>query len=242
MHANTSARVDEHFGGVPRRNLTNPSRPGFRPEHFRPNRSDRLDGAKPLHLDARNTVRSATWMRRQPGGDLELNHHESMSDCRQVPGRRNTIGTATLYGRFATKAVGGVLADQPAGLRVHQRPRRWVPGNRWRMVRNGVRQLYRHRSSISIAVTPAHAVNNPRVNDPIPGPTSATTSSGSICAGRTIRRTVLGSITKFCPCRLVGVSPGQPRGVRPALDRATRKRSRRAIHHHNSPNARCEFS
>jgi hypothetical protein len=53
--------------------------------------------------------------------------------------------------------------------------------------------------SISTACTCAGAGSRARVSDPSPGPTSSTTSSGPTAAVRTIRRTVLGSWTKFCP-------------------------------------------
>ena len=44
----------------------------------------------------------------------------------------------------------------------------------------------------------------PQPGDPSPGPTSSTTWSGPMPESRTIRRTVLGSMTKFCPRCLVG--------------------------------------
>ena len=46
-----------------------------------------------------------------------------------------------------------------------------------------------------------------RVSEPSPAPTSTTWSPGPTPASRAMRRTVLGSTTKFCPSARLGVSP-----------------------------------
>ena len=51
---------------------------------------------------------------------------------------------------------------------------------------------------------PAATSSRARVSEPSPGPTSSTTSSAVMPDSRTIRRTVLASMTKFCPRCLVG--------------------------------------
>ena len=61
--------------------------------------------------------------------------------------------------------------------------------------------------SISTATMSFAASRMPRVSEPRPGPTSSTVSSGEISAALTIRRIVLGSITKFCPRVFVGRIP-----------------------------------
>jgi pimeloyl-ACP methyl ester carboxylesterase len=58
--------------------------------------------------------------------------------------------------------------------------------------------------STSIAMTRRATSSSARVSDPSPGPTSTTTSSPVMPDSRTIRRTVLASMTKFCPRCLVG--------------------------------------
>src|SRR4051812_34239315 len=55
-----------------------------------------------------------------------------------------------------------------------------------------------------MATTRAATSSSARVREPSPGPTSRTTSSGPTPESRTMRRTVLGSITKFWPRCLVG--------------------------------------
>src|SRR5699024_1425501 len=62
-------------------------------------------------------------------------------------------------------------------------------------------------SSISTAVTLCPASSRPRVSEPSPGPISTTFAASSRPAAVTIERTVLGSMTKFCPFCFVGRRP-----------------------------------
>src|SRR5690606_21668313 len=55
-----------------------------------------------------------------------------------------------------------------------------------------------------------------------PGPTSTTTSSPSSPAALTIRRTVFGSCTKFCPSRFVGRRPSSAASERTSAGPSSR--------------------
>ena len=79
--------------------------------------------------------------------------------------------------------------------------------------------------SISTATTAATAGSSARVSEPRPGPTSSTTSSAPTSAARTMRRTVFGSMTKFCPRCLVGGS-AERRGERAHLGRPEQRDAR----------------
>lgn len=115
-------------------------------------------------------------------------------------------GTATLYGRFATSAVGG----GPGSSRTCMASECTSEN---RSARCGMRaatvagSALARTSSISTATTRSAVSSRPSVSEPRPGPTSTTTSSGRTCAVRTMRRTVLASITKFWPRCLVGRTP-----------------------------------
>lgn len=118
----------------------------------------------------------------------------------------SSTGTATLYGRLATSAVGagpGSSVTSIASLRTRSK----------RPAADGIRaatvagRCWASSGSISTAVTCAATSRSARVSEPSPGPTSTTASSGVTPPARTIRRTVLASITKFCPRCLVGRTP-----------------------------------
>src|SRR4051812_16100692 len=119
--------------------------------------------------------------------------------------RCSSTGTATLYGRLATRAVGG-------GPGSSRRRRASAVTTVSRSARSGRRSATvtgsrsASRSSISTATTRDAAGSRPRVSDPSPGPTSRTTSSGRTPAVRTIRLMVLASCRKFCPSVFVGRS------------------------------------
>ena len=118
-------------------------------------------------------------------------------------------GTATLYGRLATSAVGRRARQLRDAQRVgvHQREAvRRAPACRAATVAGSAAAS---TSSISTAVTRSAASSSARVSEPRPGPTSSTTSSGRTSAVRTIRRTVLASMTKFWPRCLVGGRPAR---------------------------------
>ncbi len=118
----------------------------------------------------------------------------------------SSTGTATLYGRLATSAVGA-----GPGSSVTRIASEWTSSKR--SARSGSRaatvagSAAASTSSISTAVTRSAASSRARVRDPSPGPTSTTTSSGRTPAVRTIRRTVLASMTKFWPRCFVGRTP-----------------------------------
>ncbi len=134
----------------------------------------------------------------------------TMTRVRSMLGKVSSMwsrtGTATLYGRFATSAVGA-----GPGSSVTCIASEWTSANR--SARSGMRaatvagRAAARTSSISTAVTRSAASSRARVSEPRPGPTSTTTSSGRTSAVRTIRRTVLASMTKFWPRCLVGRTP-----------------------------------
>ncbi|CAO0825744.1 hypothetical protein SMICM17S_10069 [Streptomyces microflavus] len=115
-------------------------------------------------------------------------------------GKRSSMvsrtGTATLYGRLATSAVGA-----GPGSSVTSIASEWTRVKR--SARSGIRawtvagRAPASTSSISTATTRSAASSSARVSEPSPGPTSTTVSSGRTSAVRTILRTVLASMTKF---------------------------------------------
>ena len=122
------------------------------------------------------------------------------SPCRmlgKVSRMCSSTGTATLYGRLATSAVG---CAPPGSSRTRAASacttlsRGAASGKKRATVSGSCRAS---GGSISTAVTADDAASSPSVNDPSPGPTSRTCSSGVRCAAATMRRMVLGSITKF---------------------------------------------
>lgn len=115
-------------------------------------------------------------------------------------------GTATLYGRLATSAVGGGPGSSVTSMASRSTRSKSLAraGSRAAMV---VGRCAASRGSISTAVTWEATSSSARVSEPRPGPTSTTASSPVTSAARTIRRTVLPSMTKFCPRCLVGFTP-----------------------------------
>src|SRR6478736_1891750 len=126
----------------------------------------------------------------------------------------SSTGTDTLYGRFATRAVGA----RPGRARTSSAsPRTTVsdgcgggPGSGAPAAGTGTSG----RSSVSTATTSAPASSRPSVSEPSPGPTSTTRSPATTSACRTILRTVPPSRTKFCPRVLVGRMPARPARAR----------------------------
>jgi hypothetical protein len=112
-------------------------------------------------------------------------------------------GTATLYGRLATSAVGAGPGNSVTCIASECTSAK-------RSARSGMRAVIvagsalARVSSISTAVTRSATSSSASVSEPRPGPTSTTTSSGRTSAVRTIRRTVFASITKFWPRCFVG--------------------------------------
>ncbi len=118
----------------------------------------------------------------------------------------SSTGTATLYGRLATSAVGagpGSSVIRMASLCTSAK-RSARPGMRAATVAGSAAAS---TGSISTATTRSAVSSRARVSEPRPGPTSTTTSSGRTSAVRTMRRTVLASMTKFWPSCLVGRTP-----------------------------------
>src|SRR3954447_1068008 len=131
----------------------------------------------------------------------------TMTRPRSSDGRRlsrwSSTGTETLYGRFATSAVGGgpgIASMRIASASTTSQRSASPPAYDVRVSGSAAAST----GSTSTATTRATSSSSPRVSDPRPGPTSTTTSSGPSPAARTIRRTVLASMTKFCPRCLVG--------------------------------------
>jgi hypothetical protein len=132
-----------------------------------------------------------------------------------VASRWRITGTEMLYGRLATTRVGGgsssVMRSASASTTVS---RSAASGSRSETVRAS---RVASDDSISTAVTCAPASSRPSVSDPSPGPTSSTTSPGWTPASATIRRTVLGSMTKFWPRCLLGRRSSSAASVRIVL-------------------------
>jgi len=108
----------------------------------------------------------------------------------------SSTGTAMLYGRFATRAVGAGpgsssirMASACTSVKAAARA-----GARAAIVAGSAAAS---TGSTSTATTRLAASSRPRVSEPRPGPTSTTTSSGRRRAVATMRRIVFGSITKF---------------------------------------------
>src|SRR6478736_5581747 len=144
----------------------------------------------------------------------------------------SSTGTDTLYGRFATRAVGarpgrartssasprttvsdgcggGPGSGAPAagtGTSGRSTVSTTAPGT-WRRTVSGSRPA--STGSISTATTSAPASSRPSVSEPSPGPTSTTRSPATTSACQTILRTVPPSRTKFCPRVLVGRMPAR---------------------------------
>ena len=130
----------------------------------------------------------------------------TMTSPRRQPGnvasRCSSTGTATLYGRLATTAVGvGRQLGDAHGVGGDDVSRSARSGSRSATVRGSSPAS---SSSISTATTRSATSSRPSVSEPSPGPTSSTTSSGPTPETATMRRTVLASTTKFCPRCLVG--------------------------------------
>ena len=130
-----------------------------------------------------------------------------------VASRCSSTGTEMLYGRLATRAVGGAgwWADS-AACNAFASMRRasavttvsGASGCSFSTVRGS---WAARRASISTAMTGCPASSSPSVSEPSPGPTSSTVAPAGSPAAATMRRTVFASCTKFWPSRLVGCTP-----------------------------------
>src|SRR5690606_15596260 len=191
--SNTSSRVTSVRGGSRRVNATSPdstwgtgqntaagTRPAGRALAYQ---ASFTDGTPYNRLPGAAVSRSATsrWTITSP----RLSVGRTASRC-------SSTGTATLYGRFATRAVGcgsGRLSSRSASPVWTDRAAARA-GTRAATVAGSAPAS---TGSISTAWTCATAGSSARVSEPSPGPTSSTTSSGARSAAATIRRTVLGS-------------------------------------------------
>src|SRR5690606_32882736 len=207
--SNTSSRVTSVRGGSRRVDATSPdstwgtgqntaagTRPAGRALAYQ---ASFTDGTPYNRLPGAAVSRSATsrWTIISP----PLRGGRTASRC-------SSAGTATLYGRFATRAVGcgsGRLSRRSASPVWTDRAAARA-GTRAATVAGSAPAS---TGSISTAWTCATAGSSARVSEPSPGPTSSTTSSGARSAAATILRTVLGSCTKCCPSRLTGRMPSR---------------------------------
>ena len=198
---------------------------GRRPEDVAADRARSADVGVPRGLDAR--------ARRTPS-----------TPAARPAGRRPRTAPSPAPARDSAAARRDGAAPAPTRCRAGWPPGRWgaAPGRSSTRIASAATTSQRPASSgayaasvsgsaaastgsTSIATTRRTSPSRPSVSDPSPGPTSTTVSSGLTPAARTIRRTVLASMTKFCPRCLVGWIPSRdastrtsagPRSVGPA--------------------------
>ena len=164
--------------------------------------------AVPGRLRARDAVDPRAGRRCQPGGDLELHHHQAPAQGRQRLPEVQEDGDRDVVGQVRDEC--GRRGLDPAVQRVTMDDgERGRPGPGHSCGHRGRAGPVASRPSISTAVTAAPAASRPSVSEPRPGPTSMTLSPGVTRAALTIRRTVLASMTKFCPRCLVGRMPNR---------------------------------
>ena len=176
---------------------------GGRPEDVAADRAGPPYLGVPGGLHRRDAVGPGARRGGEPVGDLGLHHHQAV-----------LAATAA--------APSGAAAPGPRRCRAGWRPARWAAGRAPRDAQRvggddleavGVAGARARRSSraarapargsTSIATT-RRRPRAARGSASRAGPTSTTTSSGPTAGARTIRRTVLASMTKFCPRCLVG--------------------------------------
>ena len=137
----------------------------------------------PGRLDAGHAVDLRARAGGQPLGDLELHHDEDPLDASgSVASSCRSTGTATLYGRLATSAVGA----GPGGRRAAARRPPPPGGARRASGANSATVSGRAAAStgsISTAVTWWPRSSRASVSEPRPGPTSSTTSSSAELGG-----------------------------------------------------------
>ena len=175
--------------------------------------------------------------RGQPVGDLGLHHHQAVPQRRQQRHQVQQHRHGDVVGQVRDQRGGRRARDVGDPQRVgldHLEAVRLVRGVR----RDGGGQRARPAPGRPRPPRPGPPVSSSaRVSEPRPGPTSRTTSSAPTPEARTIRRTVLGSMTKFWPRCLVGRSPSSsasrrtsagPRNLGPAEEIALRRPTTRA--------------
>ena len=127
--------------------------------------------------------------------------------------RSQTRGTDTLYGRFDTSVQGPAPSSDsqstPIASAWTMRRDPWSPATS--------SSTSTSTSSISTAVTSAPVSSSARVSAPRPGPTSTTRSPSPTPASSAMRRTVLGSTTKFWPNERLGRIPKRSRSPRASV-------------------------
>ena len=177
---------------------------GRRPEDVAPDRAGPAYVGEPGGLDRGDAVDLGAGRRRQPVGHLGLHHHQAALEARQQRQQVQQDGDRDVVGQVGDQRGGGRAGYGGQGHRVrgHQRRSGRPPRARgWRSWPAGPPRA-RRRSRRRPRGRPSRA--GPGSASRAPGPTSTTTSSGPTPASRTIRRTVLASMTKFCPRCLVG--------------------------------------
>ncbi len=205
--ANTSSRLAVVFGGSRRISETSPeSTLGAGQNTFRPMAPARFTSAYQLALTDGTpyTLLPGLAASRSATSLCTITRVRSMLG--KVASMCSRTGTATLYGRLATSAVGagpGSSVTSMASLNTRSKESA-LPGIRAATVSG---RCCASTGSISTAVTCSATSSSASVSDPRPGPTSTTASAPVTPPARTIRRTVLPSMTKFCPRCLVGFTP-----------------------------------
>ena len=155
-------------------------------------------------LDRDGTVGVEPGTGRQALAHLPLHHHQHAADGRhaveQVGDQRGGDVVRQVGDEHPTGLAAQHATASPAAARrprpPSRRPARPLPAGpaaRWR--------------STSTAVTDAPVSARARVSEPSPAPISTTRSPGPTSASRAMRRTVLGSATKFWPRARLGRRP-----------------------------------
>ena len=171
---------------------------------LRPMEPARRTSANQAALTLRHAVGLGPGRRGEPVGDLGLHHHQPALEGGQqrehVEQHRHRDVVGQVGDQRGRRRSGDGL--DPHGVGQHHLEARRPGPARGSAIVSGSRPA--SASSTSIATTRPATSSSASVSEPRPGPTSTTTSSRPTCDSRTIRRTVLGSMTKFWPRCLVG--------------------------------------
>ena len=116
--------------------------------------------------------------------------------------RSATSGVATLYGRLATSTHGSEPSNDAQSRRRASPSTTVTPAGS-----TTLRSAGTSPESTSMAVTDAPVSARAKVSEPRPAPISTTRSPAPTPARRAMRRTVLGSTTKFWPRARLGARP-----------------------------------
>ena len=177
---------------------------GGRPEDVAADGAGAAYVGVPGGLDRRDAVHLGAGRGGQPVGDLGLHHHQPALAA-TAAGRAGAAAPAPRRCRAGWRPArsAAARARRRRAARRRARPRSGRPGRARtpRSSRAAGRRAWRRarsrRRGRRPRAGPASATRGP-------GPTSITTSSAVMPDSRTMRRTVLASMTKFCPRCLVG--------------------------------------